>query len=233
MISFVVYKISKTVKQYKLNKEKSSDFFTALKITCYEILPKAAAIPLITEIAVFYYGFLHWKKRPLKENEFSYHKESGSVALLSVVLFMIVIETMVLHILLVQWSEVLAWSLTFVSIYSSFQIFGFLRSMSKRPISIQNRRLYLRYGIMNEAIIDIAEIQSIEISSKDIDTDEETRKFTFLGDLEGHNIIIRLRKENTLTGLYGIKRKFKVLALHVDQKEMFYNRINDVLQQDK
>lgn len=230
VICFVIYNIRKAIKEYKKRKEVTFDFFTTLKNTCYEILPKNVVIPVVTEIAVFYYGFIYWKKRELKENEFSYHKVSGTITLLIAIIFIVVIETVVFHILLAKWSNIAAWILTFLSIYSGIQILGFLKSMLKRPISIENSKLHLRYGIMSESTIDLREIESIEISSKDIETDKETRKLSFLGELESHNVVIRLKKENTLIGLYGMKRKFKVLALHVDEKIEFKNRINNALQ---
>lgn len=230
ILSFVIYSVRKGIKRYKLNKTESFDFFTTLKNTCYEILPKGIVIPVVTEIAVFYYGFLYWKKRELKENEFSYHKDSGTITLLIAIIFIVAIETVVFHILLAKWNSIAAWILTFLSIYSGIQIFGFLKSMLKRPISIATDQLYLRYGIMTETAIDLKDIDTIEISSKDIETNKETRKLSFLGELEGHNIIIRLKKENELIGLYGIKRKYRNLALYVDDKIEFKNRINSTLQ---
>ena len=230
VISYVIYNIRKGVKSYKQKKGLSFDFFTTLKNTCYEILPRNVVIPVVTEIAVFYYGFIYWKKRELKENEYSYHKDSGTITLLIAIIFIVAIETVVFHILLENWSSIAAWVLTSLSIYSGIQIFGFLKSMFKRPISIEDEKLFLRYGIMNEATIDLKDIDSVEASSKDLELNKETRKLSFLGELESHNIIIRLKKENTLVGLYGIKRKFKNLAFYVDDKIEFKNRINNALQ---
>lgn len=230
ILSLAFFNVRKALKKYKENKTESIDFFTTLKKTCYEILPKIAVIPIVTEIAVFYYGFIHWKKRKLKDNEFTYHKDSGTVTLLIAIIFIVAIETATLHILLAKWNITIAWILTFLSIYSGIQIFGFVKSMFKRPISIENNKLFLRYGIMNETTIDLKSIDSIEISSKDIELNKETRKLSFLGELESHNIVIRLKEENTLVGLYGIKRKYKNLALHVDKKNEFKNQINNALQ---
>lgn len=231
VLLYVIYNVRKGIKSYKQKKDLSIDFFTALKNTCYEILPKNVVIPVVTEIAVFYYGFIYWKKRELKENEFSYHKDSGTITLLIAIIFIVVIETVVLHILLIKWSSFAAWILTFLSIYSGIQIFGFVKSMLKRPISIENNTLFLRYGIMNETTINLKNIDNIEISSKDIELNKETRKLSFLGELESHNIIIHLKEENELIGLYGIKRGYKNLALYVDDKVEFKNRINNALKQ--
>lgn len=230
VFSFVLYNIIKAVRLYKSsNAEGNLDFFTTLKSTCYKILPKAAVIPVVTEIAVIYYGFINWKRRKLKPNEFSYHNDSGTIGLLMALVFLIAIETLALHLLLAKWNIVVAWILTGLSIYSGIQIIGFLKSMQKRPILIKNNVLYLRYGIMNETTISIQDIESVELSIKDIELNKITRKLSFLGGLEGHNLVIKLKKENVINGLYGIKKTYKVLALHVDQKQDFKNRIEQVL----
>ena len=225
ILLFVIFNIREALKKYKEKKTDSIDFFTTLKSTCYEILPKSVVIPVVTEIAVFYYGFIYWKKRKLNENEFSYHKNSGTVALLIAIIFIVAIETIVLHILLQKWNITVAWILTILSIYLGFQLFGFLKSMSKRPFLIQNGKLFLRYGIMNETTIDLNNIESIEISSKDIEPDTKTKRLSILGSLESHNMIIKLKTENDLIGLYGIKRKFENLAFYVDDKNSFINKV--------
>ncbi|MEX2484763.1 MAG: hypothetical protein WED10_09390 [Brumimicrobium sp.] len=232
VLSFIIFNVRKGIKRYKLHKTESYDFFTTLKRTCYEILPRGVVIPFVTEIAVFFYGFVYWKKRKLKDNEFTYHKDSGTIALLISLIFIVAIETVTVHILLAKWSVVAAWILTYLSIYSGIQLFGFVKSMLKRPISIENNKLFLRYGIMTETTIDIANIDKVEVSSKEIELNSETRKLSFLGELESHNVIIRLKKENTLIGLYGVKRKYKNLALHVDKQNEFANQINTSLQQN-
>jgi len=233
VISYVVYNVRKAVQAYQQKKDGRLDFFSTLKKTCYEILPKGAVIPVVTEIAVFYYGFFYWKKRVLRENEFSYHKNSGSITLLVALLLIIAVETVTLHVLLAKWSTAAAWILTFLSIYSGFQIFGFLRSMPKRPIQIESDKLLLRYGIMTEATIALKDIERIEISSKDLELDKETRKLSILGALESHNLILHLKQENTLIGLYGIQRNFKRLALYIDETAAFKNRIDTFLEKQE
>ncbi len=229
IVLFVIYNLRKGIKHYKRNKSETFDFYITLKKTCYEILPKAVVVPVVTEIAVFYYGFIYWKKRKLKNNEFSYHKNSGTIPLLIAVIGIVAIETVTVHILLAKWSNTAALIFTILSVYSGIQIFGFLKSMLKRPIAIENNKLFLRYGIMTETTIDLKNIESVELLSKDIEFNKETRKLSPFGALESHNVVIRLKEENTFTGLYGIKRKYRVLALYVEDKIEFQDHINKSL----
>ncbi len=126
VVSLIITKVVYIIRHYKRKKQCSPfDFFTVLKETCIEILPKPIVWPLVTEISIFYYGFIHWKKRRLKENEFSYHKESGSVTLLIALILIIGIETYVVHVALMTWSNTIAWIITGISIYTGVQILGF------------------------------------------------------------------------------------------------------------
>lgn len=89
---------------------------------------------------MFYYGFIYWKKRELIENEFSYHTDSGTITLL--IIFIVAIKTVVLPILVTKWSSLVACILTLLSVYSGIKIFGFLKSMFKRPLSFENNKLF-------------------------------------------------------------------------------------------
>ena len=221
VFTFIVLNIIKARKEYKNNSISNSDFFTILKQTCNTILPRKIAPLFVTEISVFYYGFFYWRKQKLSKNEFTYYKESGSVTLLVVFIFLIAVETLAFHLLLSSWNETVAWVLTGISIYSGVQIFGFLKSMLKRPIVITDTQLLLRYGIMKETIIDIEDISAIELSSKNFEPNENILRLSLLGSLESHNVIISLNKENYITGLYGNKKTYKKIAASIDEVTRF------------
>ncbi len=230
VLTFVVIRVRSAIKKYKALKSSTPDFFTALKDTCYEILPKNLVLPFATEIAVVYYGFVNWKTRALNKNEFSYHKKSGTPALMGAIIFLIVIETFVLHLLIERWSINVAWILSILSAYTAVQFLGFAKSLSRRPISLNNNSLTLRYGIMNEVEIQYSEIDTVALSKKDLEKGKLTKRLSLLGELESHNVIIELKHENTLTGLYGIKKKFKVIGFYIDEPKDFKEKIEKVLQ---
>ena len=73
---------------------------------------------------------------------------------------------------------------------------------------------------MNETIIPIDSFESIELSKKSVKDVDGARKFSPLGDLESHNLILYLKDEITMNGMYGIRSvRCKVVALHVDEVE--------------
>ncbi|MEJ2585142.1 MAG: hypothetical protein P8Z38_08870 [Robiginitalea sp.] len=225
ILTYIICRVRQAIRSFRRHSGESPDFYTTLKKTCGQFLPKGLVNLAVTEIAVFYYGFVYWKRRELRENEFSYHRDSGTVSLLMAIIFIIAIETTVFHILLLKWSPAAAWILTAISIYSGIQLFGFLKSMLKRPYSVVGDRLLLHYGIMAETEIEFGKIESVELASGDFEFNDQTRKLSFLGSLEGYNVVIRLKEENELTGLYGRIRKYRNIAVYVDDKSGFRDLI--------
>jgi len=53
------------------------------------------------------------------------------------------------------------------------------------------------------------------------------QKLSPLGNVEQHNIIIRLHEKAKLNGIYGINKEFEVLAFHVDEKVDFKNKMQE------
>jgi hypothetical protein len=231
ILTFVIIKVRSAIRKYKGLKGTTPDFFIALKSTCYEILPKKLVLPFATEVAVFYYGFINWKTKEIKENEFTYHKNSGTPALFGGFIMIIGIETIALHFLLARWSIVAAWILTALSVYTAIQVFGFAKSLTKRPISINQDSLTLKYGILNEVEIPFSDIDKVELSRKSLEKNDLTKTLSPLGELESHNVIIHLKKENELVGLYGMKKKFNLLGLHIDKPIEFKEKMENALQQ--
>ncbi len=229
VLALVITKVSKAVSRYKKLNGTSPDFFSALKEACAGLLSKRLVLPFATEIAVLYYGFVRWSPRATRENEFTYHKNSGTPALLGAFVLIIGIETFALHFLLIRWSLFAAWLLSALSIYTALQVIGFARSLSKRPIAISAHSLSIRYGILNEAEILLSNIEGVDLSKKPLKKDRLTRMLSPLGALESHNVLLYVKNEEVLTGLYGIKKRFKVLALHLDKPLVFEEKIQAAL----
>lgn len=225
VLSFVGYNVRKIYKSYQNEKKETFDFYSAMKEAVKPILPKAAQSFFAMEISTFYYGFFDWKKRKLKSHEYSYHKESGTIAILAVIILLVVVETAVFHILIQRWSAVIAWILSILSVYSGIQIFGMLRSMSKRPISIEENNLKLHFGIMAESIVPISNIDRVELSAKEVELNDTTKKLSPLGEIDSHNVLIHMKDTQKLYGLYGFQKDYTTIALHVDDKKGF----NEVL----
>lgn len=222
LIFFVIArKVRNKIKVYKKDSSGTLDFFTAFKEAAMGVLPRKIAIAFTTEISTVYYGFVNWRKRLLSDNEFSYHKNSGTIAMLSVIILIILVETFVMHILIQMLSNSAAWILSILSFYTAVQLFGIMRSMSKRPITIKDGSLFLRYGIFSESTILLENIENIELSSRPLSIEKSEKKLTMLKNLESHNVVISVKDENTISGFYGMRKTYKAIAFYVDEYERF------------
>ena len=221
VVTFIIIKVNKVIKEFKARHNSSPDFFNTLKQTCLTILPKKLVMLFATEVAVIYYGFIKWKTKTVRENEFTYHKRSGTPAVINIIILLIAIETFVVHLLLSMWNIYAAWILSGLSIYTVLQMFGFAKSLSQRLISINKDFLTLHYGILSETEIPFSNIEHIELSKRKINNDKLSLKLSPLGELENHNVIISLKGAGTLIGLYGIQKKFTKIALHIDKPNEF------------
>ena len=226
--SFIIYKVRSLRKAYK-RQQKTEDFYTTLLLAANEVLPKKLASVLVTEISVVYYGFIHWKKKKLKGNEFSYHKNSTVNSIVIGFLMIILIETFALHFLLLKWSVVAAWILTGLSIYTALQFFALARSISKRPIKVdlKTNELILRFGFFSEWPVSIENLKEVEVSSRDLPEDKSIVPFSPLGTLLEHNVILHFKEEQTFSGLYGLKRKATSIAIYVDEKGNFKGMVDE------
>ena len=225
LLSIVALKVRKAIKHYKQVRSSKPDFYNALKQTCKGIMPDKVANVFATEMAVIYYGIFNWRSRKPLSNEFTYHKNGTTTSLLIGILIIVGIEMFVLHAIVAEWSLIVAWILTGLSIYTGFQVLGILKSLSQRPIVIEDNCLYLKLGILSETKIVLSNIESIELSSADLVKNNSTRSLSPLGELDSHNVVITLYDTEVLIGLYGIKKTYKTLALHVDDPEEFKNQI--------
>lgn len=225
IITYVVITIRKALKHIK--SADSIDFFTAAKEASSQILPNRLAVLFATELSVFYYGLISWRKRQLKAYEFSYHKTASTRMTLGVFIGLIIIEAVAVHLLLQGWSVIAAWILTGLSIYGCLQILGILKSLARRPILIGKEVLMVRYGIMNEATIAFENIQQATSFTQSVEKSDGYVHLSPFKDMEGHNILIELHEEMDLNGFYGIKKSFQKLLIYVDEPEKFLEQLND------
>ncbi len=226
LIASLIYSVKKAIKNRK-DIQKNTDFFSLLKQVTLQIVPKKMAIPLATEIAVFYYGFISWRKKKLAKNEFSYHKNSGIITILIGFIISGVIEIFVLHKILLKWNETAAWILTILSIYTIIQIYGIIRALPKRPICIDTNGIHLKYSILNEVFIHYDNLKNIDFYTKEIDKNGTLKHFSPFGKLTGNNIKIELKNEQTTIGFYGIKQKIKSIVLYIDNPSEFIKQIEN------
>ncbi len=226
VFSYLIFRGYKMRKEFLV--EKGNDALSIIK----KVTEKSLGVNIYsklftTEIAFTYYGLLNWKKVIPKENEFTYHIKSGLSTIFGVLIFVLLIESVAMHFLLAQWNEIVAWILTIGSIYAIFQITAHVKACSRRLISVGENKLKLKYGLFGDVDIDYDNINKIELSRQTPKEKDGLIKLALVDGLEVHNIILYLNENITISGAYGMKKRGSVLLIHVDDKERFFEEIEN------
>jgi hypothetical protein len=217
----VFTKVTKIVRIYKVEKIGSPDVFSVIKNSVGSMFPNPIGSYLVFEIGFIYFAFIRWRKNKNQSGQFSY-SSSGVMPMLGVLLFMLIMETLLVHILLSLWSSFAAWILTGISLYTAVQLFALLKSIVLRPIVIRNNKLFLRYGILRESEINLENISKIEMGKS-----SNIVSLSPFKDFEDTNLIIHLHEEGTLSGIFGVSRKYKSIGIFVDNKVEFIKTIEE------
>ncbi len=224
IVSLLLYKVWSLNKSF--SKTEGHDFYDKLLIACQEVFPNRIGKILATEIAVIYYLFAPGKKQEKSALEFTYYKKSGILTILAVFLFLVAIETFVVHFVVSKWSVNVAWVLTFLGVYTMLQVLAIIRSMSKRSITInqKNSTLNLRYGFGSQTSIPLHTILKVEKTRST--SNEKTNVCLSVFDLiDSNNVTIHLSEENTLQKIYGIEKKYTSISLFVDELDLFVEEV--------
>ena len=222
LMCFFFVKIFQTIKKYRVEKASQLDFYTLSEKIFTQIMPNKVGNFLATEIATMYYAFFVWKHKNRTTHQFTTHKKSSVISTLGAFIFIILIETISLHIVVNQWSKMVAWILTGLSIYSAIMIFGIIKSIIYRHSVVENQEITFYFGILSETKINIGEIERIEFISKGINyEDKSNQNLSPFADLDGYNTVIYLKSEHQIKGMYGFKRNYKTITLQLDDNNSF------------
>jgi hypothetical protein len=229
-VTFLIVKVKKALRMYSNSGHVNGDFYSELKKVAFTMVPNRIAYIVSSEIAVFYYLFFSRGKIIYSNKHFSYHKDTGTIALFGVLIFMVFVETTATHLLLAKWSAKAAWILSIISIYAALQLLGMARAFFRRPIEIKTDSLILRYGLLAETEIPIDDIEYIEAATHTGDKYPELQCLSPLRNLDSYNMIIKLRSPATISFIYGKVKTYQTIAFHVDNSILFKETLDNQIQ---
>ena len=228
VVSMIFYKSFLFVR--KLNKKtgKQPDFYLAIKnMTRKEFKNQKLSQIIANELAIFYYSFIVWKRKPFNKNEFTLYKENGSIALLLAFIMVVIVETVVLHALLLRWNTIIAWIATVSSIYVIAQLIAHIKALVFRKSMVTKKEVFLKSGLFGDITFKKDMIDSIALSSSEYkDENLYVSKLSMLGNIEAHNVRIHFKETQYIEWPYGKKRPCDVLLVSVDNREAFKEKIN-------
>ncbi len=207
---------------WSVPRDSGEDAVDRLRSRLYRTSPSAErplAGLLAHELAVFYYAFFFWRVEPPAHTEgiaFTYHRRSGSVALLGALLGIAAVETIVVHLLVARWNATVAWILTAVGVYGIVWLLGFLQSVRLRPILVTREALHLRIGVLWSARIPLGRIAAITRIQGSA-PDRRASDYLYAAVLAEPQLLIELTESIEVHGPFGYtKRDVRRIGLGVD-----------------
>ena len=182
-----------------------------------------AAKVLAFELGLFRYAFTRQKVHPLDPGQFSAYQKTPLKAYLWVLMMVIAVETVALHLLLMRWSEIAAWILTLLSVYSAIWLIGDTRAIFRRPIRLDAEALRLRFGMRWSLDVPWLLVERVETGLSVKPDAEKPLEMVPLG--AGANVRLKLREPVVADGPYGITRRCSEVLLYVDEPRSFVSEI--------
>ena len=141
--------------------------------------------------------------------------KDGAQSFLQGFVFIILFEIPLVHVLLhFIWSPLAANIVSILTVFSLAFFIAEYRALGKRPISIDNEFLIVRYGLSNPLIVKLEDILSVELNTKTIYRNSKLKRYNLVGK---PNIEISL-KNNTIEKIY----------LGLNNPQMFLDKITHI-----
>lgn len=144
---------------------------------------------------------------------FTVHREIGWITIAGVLVFLSAVEVPVAHVILKQLvGDWLAWPVTLLSVYGVAWIWGDAQALRQYPIEVNSGALHLRIGLRWRAVIPLVDIDGVQRVSTRAPLDIS---------LTSPNLLLRLNRPVTISGLFGITRVGQEVSLRVDDLDSF------------
>ncbi|MBM7662845.1 hypothetical protein JOC85_003656 [Bacillus mesophilus] len=239
LLILAIRKFPILIRTFKDKKRDYPQFTLSLRKSFEETFQnkKIGAI-LTTDLSVIYYSLFSWKQKEKEANHlFSYHKNTGYLAFIIMLVHALVIEMIGVHFLIAQKSHLLAWILTGLDLYTVLYLIADYRAAKLSPISIKDNVMNIVIGVRRSIEVPIEEIKSFEKTStaKSIRGKEKHAFFATLPELiEEDNepdFELVLHRPVEAHYIFGIKKKISKIYITVDEKQKFWDMGTGTLSQ--
>lgn len=172
------------------------------------------------ECAMWYYVLGSWRRGPIVPEgyrAFSYHRRSGHIAVVGVLLGAVAVETVAVHLLVAQWSVAAAVALTALSLYTALWMVADTRAVVLNPLLVGDGELVVRWGMLTRERIPLSRIERIVSSEPDVPKAERA-DFAAMGARE---CWIELSEPVEIRGIIGKPRRVRAIKVGPDDASAF------------
>lgn len=225
-LGILIYAISKfkSIKtEYMQLQAQVPDTAFHLQESISKVLGNSLAIRMLaSEITVLRFGLLCWLKGnnvPHGAKQYSTYKQSGYAGMFGVLLFVMLIELIAVHLLLMHYSRLAAYIVSALSLYGMLFLLADISAVLKSPVYVIEMHLLLRTGMRWRLYTDL---DNIEVIVK-LRGDFEPQEGGFNGAIikSSANLHISFKQPVALSRLYRNTMMVTSVVLTVDDPDAF------------
>ncbi len=226
LIGFAVIQVRR---QNLRSLERNLDPVEALRTALQSLLPVPAVVSaLAAELGIWYYAVFSWRSKPhapAGTQPFTIYRRVGQAELLGVLPLACALEVVPVHLLLKNWSSMLAWIATGLSLYSLIWVVGIARAFWLRPTLAAREYIHLRYGLFFQLRVPREMILSVRGARADDSGFAVPRR-------SQPSVCIEFARPMNAEGLFGIRRPVSRAALTPDDQQGFENALAQFIAND-
>lgn len=147
---------------------------------------------------------------------FAMHRRNHYGALVGVVLFLLAVESTLLHVVVLRWSTPAAWLATASSVWLALLLLGDANAVRLQPLRLAAEGLHVAVGVRWSMVIPYDAIATVGTADGSTPRSPTTLRATVGG---APTIALRLSRPLEARGLFGRVRQFETLLLTVDRPE--------------
>lgn len=215
VIAMLVVRVRSARRAWCLARERGEPRFEALTAAFVAArFPRRLAAIAATEAALIGAALTCWRA-PVRADRFTVHRTNGWPLYAGVLVFLILVESLAVHIALAAWvSPVVAWIATASSLYMALWFIGDVLLLRRGGATPGARGLELAVGVRWRGHVPWSLVSAIDIADG-APTD------ALDASVLGANVVLRLRAPVRLHGMFGRERETTEIALSIDEREAF------------
>lgn len=180
------------------------------------VAEKAKGNPIIqvlaSEMLVFYYACLSWRKKPATEG-YTVYKNTMYIPVLLMIFHAAIFEAVAFHWFFHDRMPILAWGHTILSIYGMIFLIADARALILNPTKVDGQKLYLSNGLMKRTSFYVGHIEAIH-DALDLD---EVYHMKVLGNTdEKPAFVLEFKGPQTIHFVGGFEKKVTYLGVYAD-----------------
>lgn len=188
---------------------------------------------ICSEVLVFYYSFLSWKKKPYEG--ITIYKNSSLIAFQIMLIHAVVLETIGVHWMLhyIGINPIVAIIMLVLNVYTVFFILADIQALRLNPIYFNHESVYLSQGLMQRVEIQFDNIEELITDKEVIQGKLPKGTLSFVArDFETvyPNVIIKLKNPVKATLIMGLQKECTQVAVRTDSPNEFLEKLQSEIE---